>query len=89
MEYPLGMPIETKKIFFGNGMEVKAGTTGYCGCRVSRAYIKLSDLGGSCIDYAISDDGKALEILAAGDDEIETLIEAMQFIADVLQQQAI
>ena len=86
------MRIEKKIFYVGPAFEVQAGTTGYKGGDAgygSRAYMRCVNAGGSDIEYRVSEDGKELEIVAAGDCEIEMLINALRAAAETLNRQVL
>ena len=80
---------KTKRFTRANMIEVEAGTNGYHGGdsgHGSRAYIRVTDLGGSDIKF-VMDSEKSLVMEIGGDSEIETIICAMRFIVNHLSYQ--
>ena len=79
----------TKEIWLANGLEVEAGTNGLHGGdggHGSRAYIRITDLGGSDIRF-VRESEKSLIMEICGDSEIQSIICAMRFVADHLSDQ--
>lgn len=76
-------------------MEIEAGTTGYCGGdsgHGGRTYFSIKDLGGTDL-HAEADKDKfgsthEVKILVGGDAELTTMIEALEFILQVLKDGA-
>ena len=77
-----------------NILEVEAGTTGYRGGdsgHGSRTYFRINDLGGTDITVnKISDKygNGGFEVILGGDAELQTMIEALKFITQVLEDGA-
>ena len=91
-----GKTIETfkREIYNCNILEVEAGTNGYQGGDTghgSRTYIRIQDMGGTDIevrptpDYTGEEDGVVIAL--GGDAELTTIIEALNFITQVLDDQ--
>ena len=90
--YPV--TIYKKEITSCNILEVAAGTNGYQGGdggHGSRTFIRFKDLGSTSLyvnklgDYP---DCGGVELVLAGDTELETIIEAFKFVVKVLETQA-
>lgn len=83
-----------KEITSANILEVEAGTTGYKGGdsgHGGRTYFKIKDLGGTDITVnKISDKygNGGFEVVLGGDTELQTMIEALKFITQVLEDGA-
>ena len=78
-----------KRFVLANMLEVEAGTNGYHGGdsgHGSRAYIRITDLGGTDIEF-MQDAKRSLIMKIGGDYEIESIISAMRFIANHLSYQ--
>ena len=87
-------PVYRKEVPNFNILEIVAGTNGYHdgdsghGCRT---FVRLRNLG--CTDIKVNKlvdscgDDEGVEILLGGDAELSTLIEALEFAADVLKSQ--
>ena len=72
-----------------NTIEVKAGTTGFCGGDSGhgcRTYIKIADVGGT--DIEVKSTESSVEILLGGDCELSTLINGLYFMLSILKKQA-
>ena len=87
--------IETwsREICHANILEVEAGTNGLHGGDAghgSRAFLRIKDLGGTCMDAVINRDswGNAEEIAISlgGDAEICSFISALKFAIKVLEE---
>lgn len=92
VELPDGVTITTFncEIFGVNVMSVEAGTTGYCGGDTGhggRTYFKIMDEGGTDITVnKLRSIGKGgFEVLLGGDAELDTIIDALEFILQVLR----
>ena len=92
-----GVEVKTfkKEITDCNIIEVEVGTTGYRGGdsgHGGRTYLRIKDLGGTDMSCQITGQscGNAgqIEISLGGDAEMGTFIEALEFAADVLKEQA-
>ena len=86
-----GQEITTYKreIVQANILEVEAGTNGYKGGdsgHGSRTYFSISDLGSTDITVNSWDGG--LAVCLGGDCELDTIITALKFIVEVLEDQA-
>ena len=81
----------TRTIYSANILEVEAGSNGLHGGDAghgARAYIRVKDLGGTCMEVeALKDkfDSQGVVIKLAGDCEIQTMIEALDFISQCLK----
>lgn len=91
-----GKEIETweREIYDANILSVEAGTNGYQGGDTghgSRTYIRIQDEGGTDIGArAITDKfgfTSGIEIALGGDAELSTIIEALEFVTQVLKDQ--
>lgn len=68
-------------------MRFEAGTNGYCGGdkgHGSRALVRLQGLGGD-IRTEIAPDSTDVTITVCGDDELEMLIDGLEFIVETLK----
>lgn len=85
-------PVYRKEITSANIIEAIAGTTGYQGGDSGhgcRAFIRIRDLASTDIRITkIEPYGDGVEIILGGDTEVMTMIEALRFIADVLEKEA-
>jgi len=92
-----GVEVQTVKREFtsANIIEVEVGTTGYCGGdsgHGGRTYFRIEDL--SSTDMAVKVSGTScgetgkVEIMFGGDSELETFIDALEFAAETLREQA-
>ena len=91
---PDGIEITTysREIDNANILSVEAGTTGYEGGDTGhggRTYFKIENLGGTDIRVQpIGEDGwMGVEVFLGGDSEMETIIDALKFIVEVLEDQ--
>ena len=91
---PDGIEITTysREIDNANILSVEAGTTGYEGGdsgHGGRTYFKIEDLGGTDIEvHPIGEDGlEGFEVFLGGDSELNTIIDALKFIVEVLEDQ--
>lgn len=82
----------TRFIYEANGIEVEAGTNGYQGGdsgHGSRTYFRISNVSGTDIHGNLlgehGDDG--FEVLLGGDCELSTMIDALKFIVQILEDQ--
>ena len=87
------IPTYTREIISGNILEVEAGTNGYHGGdsgRGSRTYFRIIDLGGTDIEvHALGKYGdEGFEVFLGGDCELETIITALKFITQVLEEES-
>ena len=92
----MGKQIQTygREITNCNILEVEAGTNGYQGGDAghgSRTYFRIRDLGGTAMNVKVTKnrwgDGTGIEVELGGDAELETIIEALQFIVKVLDEE--
>lgn len=87
----------SREIASWNFLEVEAGTTGYCGGDAGhggRTYFRIQNA--ACTDMEVhsyatphsydGDDG--VEVVLAGDCELETMIQALKFIVKVLEDES-
>lgn len=87
-----GVKIQTWEttISSANIIEVEAGTNGYHGGDTGhggRTYIRIADQGGTDMEAKIPNDGRGVEICLGGDTELGTMIEALEFILNILKIQ--
>ena len=88
-------PIYIQEIECANSIEIAAGTTGYKGGDSGhgcRTFIRICNLGGTDIRVKKLGDeynDEGVEIVLGGDCELDSIIEACKFIADVLEHQKI
>lgn len=85
-----GRPVDTKKIEITRCCvgEFEVGTNGLYGGdsgHGSRTYIRYQDLGGTDINIVSTGNGVAIEL--GGDDELNSLIEGMEFMLETLKEQ--
>ena len=87
-------PVYKREICSANQIEVVAGTNGYHGGdsgHGSRTFIQIRDLGGTDITVnkltnEHGDEGVCLDL--GGDAELQTIIEGLEFIVNVLKTQS-
>ena len=91
---PDGTEITTysRKILEANVLSVEAGTTGYKGGdsgHGGRTYFKIEDVAGTDIEVQpIGEDGlEGFEVFLGGDSELSTIIDALKFIVEVLEDE--
>ena len=73
-----------------NMLKAEAGTTGYRGGdsgHGGRTYFSLTDLSGTDIRASRSRKADGVQVLLGGDSELDTVIEALKFIVQVLEDQ--
>jgi len=81
----------SKTISMANILKVEAGTNGHQGGDTghgSRTYFRIEDLGSTDIRpicYETEYGNKGLEVTLGGDCELDTIIDALEFIVDVLR----
>lgn len=83
-----GITTWTREITSANILEVEAGTNGYKGGDTghgSRTYFRIEDLGSTDMTVNVTKDG--FEVQLGGDCELMTIIEALKFIVEVLEDQ--
>ena len=85
--------IAEKEIPNCNILNVKVGTTGYCGGdsgHGGRSFIEITDESSTDwkanLQYDVFGDVHSIRIDLAGDSELETIIEALRFAADNLER---
>lgn len=81
----------TREVCSANILEVEAGTNGFRGgdsSSGSRTYIRIQDQASTDIRVkALGVDGsEGVEIIVGGDCELETMIKALKFITQVLEE---
>ena len=80
------------EIVSANIIAVRAGTTGFCGGdsgHGGKTYFAIQDLGGTdiTINPTINECGdKGFEVVLGGDCELETIIDALKFILQTLEE---
>jgi len=91
---PDGTEITTysRKVLEANELSVEAGTTGYKGDdsgHGGRTYFKIKDVAWTDIEVQpIGEDGlEGFEVFLGGDSELSTIIDALKFIVEVLEDQ--
>lgn len=87
--------IRCTEIVSANIIEVKAGTNGFCGGdsgHGSRTYFSIADLGSTDITVNQLKVGRCgnvgFEVILGGDCELSTIIEALKFITETLEEKA-
>lgn len=84
----------SREITSCNILEVEAGTTGYKGGDTghgSRTYFRITDLASTDMDINVQSragSGEGFEVELGGDTELQTMIEALKFITQVLEDGA-
>jgi len=90
------IPVMTREreIYSANVISVKAGTNGYQGGdsgHGSRTYFKIKDEGGTDLRVNVKKDrfgdASELEVVLGGDCELTTIIKALKFIVNTLEDQ--
>lgn len=87
-------PIHRTEITSANILEVKVGTTGFCGGdsgHGGRTYFSIKDLGGTDITVNTIKDSfgcTGFEVILGGDCELATLINALTYIKTKLEEKA-
>lgn len=82
------IPTYSTEIVSANILEVEVGTTGYKGGdggHGGRTYFRIHDLSSTDI-RAWADYYSGFEVTLGGDSELDTMIEALKFIVDVLEK---
>lgn len=77
-------------IIGANILEVAAGTTGYCGGdsgHGGRTYFSIRDIGGTDIVVNVDKDHRGFDVKLGGDSELDTIIDALEFIAFALKEE--
>ena len=88
------VPTFSREIVSCNILEVEAGTNGYQGGDTghgSRTYFRISDLGGTDIHTNVVSGkygNESIEVTLGGDCELQTIITALKFITQVLEDQS-
>lgn len=83
--------ILSKDIFCCNSFDVEVGTNGYKGGdwgHGSRTYFKIQNTAGSSIEVNVSKFKDGFEVTLGGDSELQTIIEALEFIVETLKYQS-
>lgn len=76
-----------------NVIEVEAGTTGLHGGDTGhgcRTYFRIEDVSGTDISVKVlgsKTNARGIEVITGGDSELETMIDALEFIVKVLRSQ--
>lgn len=85
----------TRDVYSCNILEVEAGTTGYMGGDTGhggRTYFRIKDEGGTDMGIRVMrdcfGDAEGFEVTLGGDCELETMIRALKFITNVLEDSA-
>ena len=83
----------SREIVSANLLEVEAGTTGYMGGdsgQGGRTYFRITDLGSTDIEvYPSGENGEeGFEVVLGGDCELHTIIKALKFITQVLEEES-
>lgn len=85
----------SREIISANILEVEAGSNGYYGGdsgHGSRTYFRIEDLASTDMEVNIIDAGnghvKGFEVTLGGDTELETMIKALKFITQCLEDAA-
>lgn len=87
-------PIYRTEIVSANILEVKVGTTGFCGGdsgHGGQTYFSIKDLGSTDITVNTTKDSigcKGFEVILGGDCELATLINALTYIKTKLEEKA-
>lgn len=87
-------PIHRTEITSANILEVKVGTTGFCGGdsgHGGRTYFSIKDLGGTDITVNTIKDSfgcTGFEVILGGDCELATVINALTYIKTKLEEKA-
>lgn len=82
----------SQKISMANILEVEAGTNGYHGGDTghgSRTYFRIEDLSSTDIRprcYETEYGNKGIEVTLGGDCELDSIVEALEFIVDTLKK---
>ena len=88
------LPTYKREILSANILEVEAGTNGYQGGdsgHGSRTYFRIKDLASTDMDVHVTRDQfgcDGFEVTLGGDCELETIITALKFITQVLEDGA-
>ncbi|HKP75435.1 MAG TPA: DUF1737 domain-containing protein [Longimicrobiaceae bacterium] len=83
--------LQSTEINGANVLDVSAGTNGYKGGDAgdgSRTEFRLRDRGGTDIEIALDRDGRGVTIRLAGDSELNTFIQALEFAVLTLKKQS-
>lgn len=83
--------LESTSILGANVLDVSVGTNGYKGGDAghgSRTEFKLRDRGGTDIEIAVDQDGRGVTVQLAGDSELNTFIQALEFAVLTLKTQS-
>lgn len=87
-------PISRTEICSANIIEVKVGTTGFCGGdsgHGGKTYFAIKDLGGTDITVNVLDEefgNGGFEVILGGDCELATIINALTYIKTKLEEKA-
>jgi hypothetical protein len=83
--------IYEKEIVSANILRVAAGTTGFRGGdsgHGGRTHIEIEDLANTDVQFIVEKNGRQLRIELGGDTELETIIEALEFVSETLEHEA-
>ena len=91
--FPDGTEITTytREVISANILEVEAGTTGLMGGNSShggRTYFRVEDMASTDMEirsYGRKFNGNGFEVILGGDTELDTIIEALKFIVQALE----
>lgn len=81
------IPIKEKEIVDCNILHVEAGTTGLKGGDTGhggRTYFSITDEASTDMEVNVFDNG--FEVMLGGDTELETMIEALEFIVKIFKE---
>ena len=81
------VPIKRKEIVDCNILRVEAGTTGHKGGDTGhggRTYFSITDEASTDMEVNVFDNG--FEVMLGGDTELDTMIEALEFIVKTLKE---
>lgn len=88
------VPTCIREFSSANIIEVEVGTTGLCGGDTGhggRTYLRIKDLSSTDMSCRLSGnscgDTGQIEIMFGGDCELETFVEALEFVAETLRDQ--
>jgi hypothetical protein len=83
--------VEEKEIVGANILHVAVGTNGRKGGDAghgSRTHLAISNRGGTSMEVSVTGGGSGLAVELAGDSELETFTEALDFASKVLRKKA-
>lgn len=82
--------VETEISSFYNSLSVEAGTTGYMGGgagKGGRTFIKILNINDTDIEVQRDADGQGFTVKLGGDTELDTFIEALEFVISTLKEE--